>query len=284
MPSRDQVLLGSVPKSYSRSTGDNSTRNRPSDIDYDCYSLQHFIKLACEGRTAAFDMLHAPDSMILEKTGVWDRIISNRRRFYSRNIRSFIEYARRQTAKYGIKGSRLNAVSVFMNVLRSAGPEIRLADVWDLLPVNEHSREISASPEGIRQYSICGRTFQDRVKVRHVLPALEKFYETYGSRARLAAENREIDWKAVSHAFRAAWQMKEIFTKGTIEFPLECAGLLVRIKRGELDYPSELAPALEALIDEVEELSLKSDLPDTVDRAFWDRFICEVLDQELFGR
>ena len=114
------------------------------------------------------------------------------------------------------------------------------------------------------------------------IPILEKFYDEYGRRAKLAAENKNIDWKAVSHALRAAYQTKEILTKNTITFPLRSADFLKRVKQGQLDYLSEVGPRLETLMEEVERLALASNLPKTVDRKFWDQFICDTLERELF--
>jgi hypothetical protein len=35
-------------------------------------------------------------------------------------------------------------------------------------------------------------------------------------------------------------------------------------------------------MEEVESLALTSNLPQTVDRQFWDQFICETLERALF--
>jgi hypothetical protein len=64
----------------------------------------------------------------------------------------------------------------------------------------------------MRQYQVCGKTFQESATIGYVIPIVEKFYNDYGRRAKLAAENKNIDWKAVSHALRAAYQTKEILT------------------------------------------------------------------------
>ena len=71
----------------------------------------------------------------------------------------------------------------------------------------------------------CGKQSQESAAIGHDAPIIEKFCEEYGKRARLAAENRDIDWKAISHALRAAFQIKEILTAGTITFPLKEARL-----------------------------------------------------------
>ena len=115
-----------------------------------------------------------------------------------------------------------------------------------------------------------------------MIPILEKFYDDYGHRAKLAAENKNIDWKAISHALRAAIQTKEIITKGTITFPLKDAPFLMQVKAGKLDYTDEVAPVLESLMDEVETMVSQSNLPEKVDIDYWDRFICEIIENTRF--
>lgn len=282
LPSKEEVLLGRIPKCHSYTTGDGVSKNTKHDIDTEIYSLHYFIKLACDGQTVALDMLHAPDAMVVESSVIWRELVANRQKFYSKNLNAFINYARRQASKYGIKGSRLNDVTRVLDILNQEGPENKLEKVWELLPKTDHCFEVEKNPNGLRQYQVCGKTFQETTSIGYVIPVLNKYYEEYGHRARLAAENKNIDWKAISHAMRAAYQVKEIFTNHTITFPLPEAEYLRKVKQGRLDYMTEVAPALEALMDEVEGLSQQSDLPAKVDRTFWDGFICKVIEQALF--
>jgi len=283
MPTKDEVLLGRIPKSHSHSTGQDESRNTKHDIDVEIYSLHYFIKLACDGQTVAMDMLHAPDEMILKSSQTWQAIIKNRQRFYTRNLKSFIDYARRQSSKYGIKGSRINNALQVLDLLKKADPEKKMKEIWDDLPRIEHCYDVAPDPNGMRQFQVCGKSFQESATIGYVIPILEKFYNDYGQRARLAAENKNIDWKAVSHALRAAYQTREILTENHITFPLNTAPFLMKVKQGELDYLTEVAPALESLMEEVEELSLNSSLPEAVDRKFWDRFVCDAVESELFS-
>jgi predicted nucleotidyltransferase len=284
LPSKAEVLLGRIPKRLTFSSGDNVSKNTPQDIDVEIYSLHYFISLACEGQIVAMDMLHAPDSCIEVRSAIWEAIVRERQRFYTVNLTSFVNYARRQTAKYGIKGSRLDAVAKVLSVLKSEDPTKKLRSVWDKLPRVDYCNETGAGSDGLRRYEVCGKTFQESAQIRHIVPVLEKFLKEYGARAKEAAKNRNIDWKAVSHALRAAFQIKELFTRRTITFPFKEADLLIRVKEGKLDYLTEAAPLLEALIAEVEELASASDLPETVDTSYWDSFICNTVERELFGK
>ena len=283
MPTKDEVLLCRIPKSHSHSTGKEESKNTKDDIDFEIYSFHYFIKLACDGQTVVMDMLHAPEEMILQSSNIWKEILKNRHTFYTKNLRSFIDYARRQASKYGIKGSRINAALQILGLLKTEDPSKKMREIWDELPRMEHCYDIAPDPNGMRQYQVCGKSFQESATIGYVIPILDKFYNDYGRRARLAAENKNIDWKAVSHALRAAYQTKEILTENNLIFPLKMAPFLMKVKQGKLDYLTEVAPVLESLMEEVEELSLKSTLPEKVDRKFWDQFICDAIESELFS-
>ncbi|MBI5895370.1 MAG: hypothetical protein HZB24_04945 [Desulfobacterales bacterium] len=252
-------------------------------MDEEIYSLHYFIQLACEGQTVALDMLHAPEPAWIVQSDIWRQIVAQRHRFYTQSLHAFVTYARRQAAKYGIKGSRLNAALQVLAVLQRHPAETRLRQLWDDLPRTEHCLEVAPTPTGLRQYQVCGKAFQETVAVGHVIPILEKFFNDYGQRARLAAQNQEIDWKAVSHALRAAIQIREILTLNTIRYPLADAPFLMAVKAGRLDYAAEVAPALEKLMTEVEALLERSGLPERADTAYWERFICETLVTHRFS-
>ena len=57
LPSREEILLGAIPRCLSRTTGDHHSKNTNRDVDEEIYSLHHFIDLACRGEIAAMDML-----------------------------------------------------------------------------------------------------------------------------------------------------------------------------------------------------------------------------------
>jgi len=118
MPTIEDIFLGRIPKSITSNTKASSgSKNTAEDIDMEMYSLHYFIKLACEGQTVAMDMLHAPSNMILESNYIWDRIVKDRNKFYSKNLKAFVGYARRQAARYSIRGSRLNDAKIVLDFL-----------------------------------------------------------------------------------------------------------------------------------------------------------------------
>lgn len=291
MPEINDILLGRIPKCLENNTKKNSdAKNTAEDVDSQLYSLHYFIDLACQGETCALDMLCCPDDMCVETSKVWQDIRAFRSKFYTRNLKSFVGYARKQAAKYGVKGSRLSDCKAALDFILSCDQHMRMSDVWDKLPEGEHI-SMSLSNMGAQcmpMYTVCGRSIQATCKLNKAAEILNKYYESYGARAKLAEQNDSIDWKSVSHALRAAYQVKEILTTGDLIFPLKDAEYLKLVKSQSdplmcsriLSCKNGVGPQLERLMEEVELLSQKSTLPDSVDRKFWDNFILNAIDEE----
>lgn len=281
MPSKEQIYLGKIPKSLTCNTKKGDGKNTSNDIDTELYSLHYFLHLACEGETVALDMLHVKDEMIIESSDIWERIIAERHRFYTKNLKAFVGYARRQASKYGIKGSRLDDAKRVIEFCDTAQREIRVKQVWEQLPTGEHIFKHPEDVNGVRMYEVCGRKTCETATIEYLQNTISNFYKNYGARAEQAARNEGIDWKAVSHALRAAYQVKQVFTEKTIIFPLREADYLKQVKEGKLSYKSEVAPQLDSLMDEIEALSVVSDLPMHVDRKYWDNFLISVIEEKI---
>ena len=290
MPSKEQILLGRIPKCYSENTKVGEGKNTSEDIDTEVYSLHYFLELACQGQTVAIDMLHAPNNMILEKSEIWTRIVAERKRFITKNMQAFLGYAMRQASKYGIKGSRLNAAkSVIMWIAKNIKSqhiyyEYKLKMFWDELPEGEHIDKTGIDKNGVKIYQICGKQIQETVTFDYLLNVMMKFYDSYGARAKQAEQNKGIDWKAVSHAIRAAYQLQALYCDGEVKFPLPQADFIKDIKAGKLDYKKEVAPLLETLIDGVKEEAEQSNYPKSVNRKYWDDFIIRELEMEMYSQ
>ena len=283
LPPLKELVLQEVSKVWLDNTKKNSnTKNNPSDIDSEIYSLHYFLQLAYEGQTVALDMIHCPASLIVEGADNehWRFIVDHRSKFYTKNLRSYIGYCRTQAAKYGVKGSRLKAAEdmIYWLALLS-DPTRTLASVWQDIPTGEHiiKTEIpEATQEDKRALEICNRKFMATTPVRVVIDCIHKFYNNYGDRAKQAKENLGIDWKALSHAFRAGLQLKEIYETGDLEYPLKDAVFLRDIKQGKYHYQNDgIGEKLDNLINAVEKLADESRFPDRVDREFWKTWLIQ---------
>lgn len=284
LPTTRDVLLGKIPKTFTDNTNrDPNQKNSPDDVDSEFYSLHYFLELALKGETVALDMLHAPRSALLETSLTWASLTSNRQRFYTRNLRSLVGYARRQAAKYGVKGGRLSDARQVLEILKAAGERTRIGELD--LPTLEHGRWTAEyhevhHPRGVRYYEICGKRLQATARAEHYVETMEKFVDEYGHRAKLAERNEGIDWKAISHALRAGYQTYYILTDRGFEYPLPETGYLVKVKRGEVPF-AKAGAALEELIARVEDLSANSPLPERADRDWWERWLYNVMATEV---
>lgn len=288
MPTKEEIYLNKIPQNIKISSGDDHKKNTAADVDAEIFSLHHFMKLACSGQTEAMDMLHGGIENFTQTSSVWSQLVLLRKLFYTSNMSAFVGYARKQAAKYGVKGSRLDSVQCATSIL-SCNSHYTIKQLWlcDLLFKDDNSYihierdEFDNINNQLSYWSVCDKKMTFGSKASHYLPMMQKYYDNYGKRAVLASQNQGVDWKAISHALRAGFQTKHIFLDGTYSYPLPETEYLLKVKTGQLDYSTQVAPYLDDLIDELERLSKVVDLPQQVDRTFWDGWLCGVIEREL---
>ena len=294
LPDKDSLLLGNYAKHYSESTGNDKSKNTVDDVDVEIFSLPYFIQLACKGETVAIDMLHANSvlpELISDKKplwAIWHQIQMKRHMFYTKDMKSYIGYARKQANKYGVKGSRMGDVEKVINWLKfSKNEEQRftttIRQVYTQLPTSEFVRLISQDTKQgeLKFYEICGRKYQDTLTLEQLLVHAQGIYDEYGDRAKMAKMDLGVDWKAVSHALRASYQMLGILKDGDFEYPLPQTEFLLAVKTGQLNFVNEVQPELEDVIKTIEKLCESSNLPQKVDFNYWDKFLLKVYGEYL---
>lgn len=264
LPTKEQLLLGRLPKSI---------RGEGEDEEY--YNLHYFIKLACDGQTVAFDMLFAPSTMVVSTSFLWKKIQDNRDKFLSKNIKAFIGYARSQASKYSIKGERLTTAKKVLSYMEMCDLNDRMSKIWHLLG-GEHIHSVEDTPNGIKQKQVCGKILQETMNVHYAQGILNKFVDEYGKRARSAASSSGKDWKAISHAVRVLLEVEELLENRTITFPLKEKDFVKRIKLGEINM-KEVVQFIDTKEARVQKLCDGSDLPERVNRKFWDKFIIKTM-------
>jgi hypothetical protein len=276
LPSFQDLLLQRFSKSVTSNTKQTNTgKNTSVDTDREFYSLHYFFELAKKGETVALDMLHAPLRACHTVTPEWAHLVSHRSLFYTKNLSSLVGYARKQASKYGVKGSRLADVRQVLDIV-SHHSQWKIKDIMHLLPVTEHCGPMPH--EETMVYNVCGRKLTLNAVAFHYKPMLENFIREYGERAKQAESNEGVDWKAVSHAFRAAFQVKGILKDGDFTYPLPETEFLRAVKSGALNFKTDVGPKLDALMDEVDALSKVSTLPERVDDNSVDALLLHILD------
>jgi predicted nucleotidyltransferase len=283
LPSGENILLGRAEDVIDRGVvSKTGTKNNSDAVDEQSFSLQKFFDMLMKGDTVATEILFAPT---LEQAGNWYGIQTVGRSLLNRQCKGFVGYCQRQAAKYGIKGSRMNAVKTlldFLNIAFQQHKDKRLE------VVEKELHELSApfiadelmgwenipSPNGKDLWHIvcCDRKMPMTTKIVEAYLVYQRVWNNYGERARQAANNEGIDWKAVSHAIRVAQQAIELLNTGHITFPRPEADYLLKIKLGEYPYKG-ISEHLEALVEEVEHASRTSKLPESSDREVADLMI-----------
>lgn len=275
LPSRRQILLQEANFHINKSTGTDKSKNSSNDVDDEVYSLHRFIDMACSGEMIAVDMLHC--SAPVFQSPLWSEIRSIRSKFYTSQMKGYLGFLKKQVARYCTRGKKLIALEASAAFIKSLDhPDTKLSRyiiaLGKLAKMYPDYIEIkNGFWKGDKWISTCvldvsGSKFDLTCKIGYVVSQLERLIDSFGNRARAAKENDGIDWKAVVHSVRAGQQLLEIYQTGDLQFPLKERELLLKIKRGELDFTSEVAPIMESIVDEVDAATSVSSYPPKVNR------------------
>jgi len=285
LPTAEEIVFGRADRTIHAGTkSDQAAKNSPDDVDRELYSLRKFLGMVLSGQTVAVEMLFAPASAYISAPKpAWKTLVENRGRLISRNTKAFLGYVRRQAAKYGIKGSRVAAAREVVDILSQAPGTQQMTAMRPLLLVasasSEHIKliEVEAYRDGPKaEYlEVCDRKFMMSLRCDYVADSMQKIVDTYGQRALAAEKESGIDWKALSHAVRVAFQTHELLTTGELTLPRPEAHLLINIKLGQKKYV-DVAKLIEKLATLVESSVPASVLPEEPDTEWAHRFDYEV--------
>jgi hypothetical protein len=270
IPDAESILLGESRDSQNVSTKPRGQlKNSPEDVDIEIFSVKEYLRLLMEGQTMALDMLFNTKEHLIYTTPHWDKIIHHRGQFIHSGVSAFAGYCKTQASKYGIKGSRIAALTTTTNWLSQfTDPHMRLSSVWDRIktelvdaqkPGEERFLElvdIKGPKDEMEQHlEVCAKAFAKHVTIKYILDSLLKALDAYGDRARKAARNEGVDWKAMMHAVRVCSEARELLTTGHITFPRPDSELLLKIRKGGPEQGGMASKDVSAIIEQgLEEL------------------------------
>ena len=266
LPEARDIVLGTYKKTIVTSRPKaHGERNKKEDIDVEVLSLDRYLELLCDGQTMALDMLFATEDMFTENTTyfgryLFDQIKQNRLELINRNVNAFIGYARQQAAKYGIKGSRMEAVKQTYELLDSLPDWDRLHKhemaIHALVERNKELVNLEKTPlveivyiDGPTPNSaqmphlhVAGRKMPFHSTVKMAKQVYKLILDNYGARAHKAHLAGGADYKALSHAVRVNAEGIELLKTGSITFPRPERELLLKIKTVQMpmDAVSEI--------------------------------------------
>lgn len=290
VPNARDILLqrvrGSISSQRPKAEGE---KNVAGEIDEEAYSIQRYLGLLAEGQTVALDVLFAPRwSMTTEPSEEWREIERNRHRLITRKSAAFVGYCRQQANKYGIKGSRIAAARLALELLSaeldSRGTTAKLGEIEPrvsaLTITHEHmalldiegATDVNGVKRAVRHWEVCNRKMPFTQTIKSAGEVMRRIVEEYGHRARQAESNAGVDWKALSHAVRVARQAIELLNTGSVVFPRPDAAHLLAIKTGSLSY-QRVAEEIDDLLPAVEQAAAVSTLPESADAEWIDDFV-----------
>jgi hypothetical protein len=299
IPSKKELFLGrSRPTiSISRSK-EHAERNTAEDVDQEYFSLARYLELLTQGQTVALDVLFGYRQTTLDagkSFEVMHEIYYNRHRLISKNVSAFMGYARQQAAKYGIKGSRMDALKRTAELLETLDLDTTLEQnvAWLNGLIRESSDLISLEKTPLIEIIMCrgpkgatdaphlhinGRKIPFHAKVKYALEITNKMLNEYGKRAQKAHLAGGVDWKALSHAVRVNSQAVELLRTGHITFPRPDRELLTKIKTGQLPY-EQVAEVIEQGLVDVVSAQQRSSLPEKPDLELADEIILDAYER-----
>lgn len=299
MPSADQIILGNYSDTVRKTTGDDKSRNTKDDEDTELYSLRKFFIMVENGDTAALELLFTPEQFIIEKDPIWDEIISIRDTLLSKKVNALLGYIRQQANKYGIKGSRMGELNNIIKSLKEIEKTCGFANAkfkhkWEeVVKASKgyqhiHVFELPLDNKNnitVPALNILGKKFSHDTPFSVAIKSLSDTYKAYGQRAREAANNNGIDWKAISHCMRCAVQATELMRTGHITLPHTgaTARVLLAVKKGEFKY-QEIEPMIEGHLETVELVAKRSHLKDEVSREYLDSLLLNYYKREIYNQ
>lgn len=298
LPEARDIILQRAPKTITTSTGNDFSKNTKDDVDHETFMLHYFMKLLTEGQTVTLDMLFTPFKFF--KFGkdlefwIWDELRNNQSKLITKKMSAFAGYCQGQAAKYGLKGSNLNGFQTAMEFFALAPQNFKVGDVNVELLVeslaNEKVKSISGKETPLAQIvyiknnkgideaylQIGPKTkvpFNAKCSLAHQI--FKEQYDKYGERAKQAANNEGVDWKALLHAVRVCEEAIELCKTGHITFPRPEAPLLLQIRKGELPYEQVAEMIVDGLV-RLGEAKDSSNLPAEPDYQWIEDFTFEV--------
>lgn len=259
LPSKKSLLIGKTANHCNYSSNKSGDKNSTDDIDIELWSVQKWLLTQLpKGEVGAIDLLFSPSNQdcVLYYWDGLNEIFANPLKFLNLSDSSgVVQYGVKQARKYGIKGSRLGCLKKVMECLGKYSFVDGDQRLESLIPdIVYHCQDeryccqiINNDAPAIR---ILGKIHAGSIKLKEFRERIVNLANSYGNRTEKASNNDGVDFKALSHAFRAIDEVESLLKTGKIEFPLRHKEFLMNVKLGEYTY-ADIEPLLERRLDEI---------------------------------
>ena len=281
-------------------------------VDIKIFSLQKFIQLCSKADTNALDLLFSynPErkdiqQYVYNKEQYYENgilahpyipfiefLINRGKLINTDRLESPITYAFKQATKYSIKGERRQ---VMLNLLKHVNTYLFLdttpADVplsrfitdfiyEDGTPIinqyidGKHVKidELDNKGKKEKYLYVCGVQHQFNLELKRFAQRLEeKINKEYTSQRTIDAADGN-DWKALSHAIRVLFEIKQLLETENIQFPVD--PIVKQIKLGQISR-EDIDNLFDTTFQDIMEQIKQNPLDWKYDEDFWNNFILE---------
>jgi len=250
-PSIQSLVLQDSPKTIQQSSGPEDGKNTKGDYDIVLYAVQYWLtKKVRTMEINAMDLLFSPSypDAVIYINPLIQPLFDNLDKLFDMkdtDDMAYVRYAHRQTKKYGLKGTTVGIMKRIMAFFDENFKDIhqatlirtKLDDYADRIiqvagNIDRCHLEKSELKDGVEYVVVAGRKHQTTISMFEFYNRIKRDYDRYGKRAREAEQNKNIDWKACSHALRAIYQMEQFFKEGKVTFPLAQKDFVKEVKAG----------------------------------------------------
>ncbi len=296
IPNKNDVLLKKDLEHFNFNSNDENTKNSKDDVDLQLFSLYKFFNLLKKGETGAMDILFSmfrEDTQVHNDKAFTSIMMENYKKFYNRNLHSFIGYCVGQSKVYNVRGERFNELHLFVKkfntLVKEQGNE-KLETMFPLIDemfveyaykyinyvIADTSRGSGETKQG-RYVEVLGKRFLGTVTVKYFADKITDMEEQFGNRARASAKG--VDFKALSHAVRVISEVEELIDEEFITFPLKNRAYVTSVKEGS-ESLEDVMNYLDTQLTVVQEKLENSNLQERSDEVFMDELILKLLTGE----
>lgn len=276
LPDLKSCVLLRATKTIQEKSGEIEGEIDKSNIEEgESFALQRFLSLAANGDDVAVTMLHCPDVKIIIDSLTYQFIRANRAKFYTKGMSNSLGFASSMALKYGYRADRMADAEKALNFLKEADQKGigRLWQVWKDLPLSQYlTKQVDERNNDV--YQVANKKLQSTIAVNYAIEIIQHLVNSFGERVNAAKNMGGGDFKAISHSFRVAYQLKHIFIDGDFSFPLPESNFIKDVKFGKLSYVDDkLDEKLNELIVEIENLSKQSSFPEKINQKWLDEIV-----------
>lgn len=265
LPSKKSLLLNKPSNQYGGySTGKDNISNNKEDIDLELWSVHKFFNLLRNGDTNAYDVLYSyPSDVVLFCERSFQHVFEFKSELTGSKpiLNSFIGYSYGQVKRYEAKGFNFATLKSILRYFKNIEYEgsSRLGNYVDNLIeyVNKENKnlqlEVISDNKDTYLEINSYKKYPIGIRVKEFINSIQKWAKEYGSRVR--NNDKGVDWKSLSHAFRVLRFAECLAMDGKFSYPFnkeEREGLL-KIKNGEVDFKGSIVE----LKDYVEDVRYK---------------------------